>query len=117
VAGDIGAELNTQTIADTDLQAAVPSREEIKDARLEEWKESIQKELQRLVMMASLIRKSIDTAKTQVKKDYYGKKFKKVNAEVLRLVSYLQYMQQLEASQNQPTEVAAHEDTPATEAV
>lgn len=63
---------------------------DLKEARKLQWKNAIESELQLLIIEAAKIRKSITEAKTQYKKDFYGKKFKKINAQVLQYVGALQ---------------------------
>jgi hypothetical protein len=67
-----------------------PEVMDIAKQRLAKWRGAVEQELQSLVQQASEIRRNIDTAKTNVKKQYYAKKFKKVTNEVLQMVATMQ---------------------------
>lgn len=58
-----------------------------------QWSNMIQASLQSLVTEASNIRKKLNESKTSTKKQYYEKKFAKVQREVLQMVGALQRMQ------------------------
>lgn len=60
------------------------------DARLDLWQSAAEAELQDLVQAAAHIRHNITTAKTQVKKQYFEKKFKKVQTDVMRMLTTLE---------------------------
>ncbi len=50
----------------------------------------LQVELRRLMENALKIKKKIDTAKTDYKKNYYGKKLKKNNMEALKVLTAIE---------------------------
>lgn len=56
------------------------------NTRIDQWNHAIDAELQELVEAASNIRRNITEAKTDAKRVYYGKKFKKVQADVMRML-------------------------------
>ena len=60
------------------------------EARLDQWQVAAETELQDLVQQAASIRTNITSAKTQAKKQYFEKKFKKVQADVMRMLVTLE---------------------------
>ncbi len=72
--------------------------------RRAQWKGAIEQELQATVQEAADVRKKITEAKTSYKKQFYGKKFSKMQSKVMQMVSALQ---QFEA-QTAPQQVAPH---------
>jgi hypothetical protein len=65
-------------------------KSEMKKMRMSEWKAMVETELQQRMTVAADIRKIMTESKTSTKRDYYGKKFKKLQGEIYRLVSALQ---------------------------
>ena len=59
----------------------------IKAERLELWRATIDAELQQAITTASELRQKISESKTQLKKDYYNKKFQKVSDTVMQLIA------------------------------
>lgn len=57
------------------------------------WKAAVEQELQELVATASDVRQKINTAKTKTKRDFYQKKFDKIQPRVMQMVAALQHMQ------------------------
>lgn len=98
-------------------QAEPVSREQLIDAvvaqRSDQWKAAVEAELQDLITEASIIRKEISTAKTNTKKKYFEKKFKKVNQEVRQMVAALHRIQQVAAAT--PLTAEANESTSSAE--
>lgn len=72
-----------------------------KDERRAMWRGAVEQELQSLVTEAAKIRKNITESKTSTKREYYTKKFKKCQAQVLQMVGTLQRLQSTEP----PTEI------------
>jgi hypothetical protein len=70
------------------------------EARLDTWQQAATAELQDLVQVAANIRTNITTAKTQTKKQYFEKKFKKVQADVMRMLITLERLK----AETSPTE-------------
>lgn len=66
--------------------------------RIDQWHSVVQAELQSLVKQASAIRKNIDGAKTDYKKQYFKKKFEKCTKEVLSMVATLQRLEERKSS-------------------
>lgn len=60
---------------------------QIKADRIELWRDTIDAELQDAITTASELRQKISESKTQVKKDYYNKKFSKVSDTVMQLIA------------------------------
>lgn len=60
---------------------------QIKADRIELWRDTIDAELQQAITTASEIRQKLSESKTQVKKDYYNKKFQKVSDTVMQLIA------------------------------
>lgn len=60
------------------------------DARLDLWQAAAEAELHDLVQQAAHIRTNITSAKTQTKKQYFEKKFKKVQLDVMRMLTTLE---------------------------
>lgn len=63
------------------------------------WKTVIEAELQDLIGQATKIREQMSSAKTQTKRQYFDKKFKKINAAVMQMVVSLQRLEHLEQEQ------------------
>lgn len=59
----------------------------IKTDRIELWRATIDAELQQAITEAARLRQLISESKTQVKKDYYNKKFQKVSDTVMQLLA------------------------------
>lgn len=59
----------------------------VKEERLELWRQSIDAELQDLITTAAAIRQEISTAKTETKRKYFSKKFKKISDQVVQLLA------------------------------
>jgi hypothetical protein len=66
------------------------NRTEIKKMRMSEWKAMVEDELQKRMALAADIRKIMTEAKTSTKREYYAKKFKKLQGEIYRLLTALQ---------------------------
>jgi hypothetical protein len=60
------------------------------EARIDQWRAAANAELQDLVQTAAAIRTNINNSKTSVKKQYFEKKFKKVQADVMRMLITLE---------------------------
>lgn len=61
--------------------------------RRAQWKGAIQQELQVCVQQAAEIRKKITDAKTKYKKEFYGKKFAKIQSKVMQMIAALQRLE------------------------
>lgn len=70
----------------TSVEAAT-IKESAKKQRMETWRLTIEQELQSLITEAADVRKTINEAKTSVKKKYYTKKFKKISDQVIQLLA------------------------------
>ena len=66
---------------------------ELKENRLNQWKSSVEAELQSLLIEANTIQNLITSSKTTAKKVFYTKKIKKLNQYVLKYVEALQRLQ------------------------
>jgi len=75
---------------------------ETRAERLKLWTDTVQAELQDLIIKATQIREKMNTAKTRTKVEYYGKKFKKISSEVVNLAGTIQKIEELS---KQKTEV------------
>jgi hypothetical protein len=62
----------------------------MKTIRVSEWKAMIEQEIQRLLIEATELRKTINESKTSTKKQYYTKKFKKISIQTVELLTTLQ---------------------------
>lgn len=71
------------------------------------WRGAVEMELRDLIAEASRIRKEIDTAKTNLKKEYFKKKFKKVTTQVMQMLTALERVK----SQQTAIQQAAAEPT------
>jgi glutaredoxin 2 len=65
--------------------------------RIEQWLAAANAELQDDITEASKIRSLIDTSKTQAKKQYYQKKFKKVQTRVFQMLTLAEQLKSKEA--------------------
>ncbi len=63
---------------------------DLKEARLQQWRDAIESDLQLLIVDAAKIRKNITDATTKYKKEFYTKKFNKVSAQVRQHIAALQ---------------------------
>lgn len=54
--------------------------------RLEEWEQTIQSETQQLVKQVTIINSQIASSKTATKRQYYEKKFKKAQADMVSML-------------------------------
>lgn len=66
---------------------AAAIKESARNQRMETWRLTIEQELQALITEAADVRKTINEAKTSVKKKYYTKKFKKISDQVIQLLA------------------------------
>lgn len=73
-----------------DEQPALVESVDLKEARKQQWRTAIEAELQSLIKNAAQIRTKITTAKTKYKKEFYTKKFDKINAQVRQYLGALQ---------------------------
>jgi hypothetical protein len=64
--------------------------QDIKSIRISEWKGMVEQEIQKLMEEAAQLRKTINVSKTDTKKQFYTKKFKKISAETIKMVEALQ---------------------------
>jgi hypothetical protein len=65
-----------------------------------------------LISEAATLRQTMSSAKTQPKKQYFGKKFQKVNAEVMQIVDMLSKMEYINNLKTQATEeIDSNENT------
>jgi hypothetical protein len=76
--------------------------------RRAQWKGAVEQELQACVQEAAGIRQKIATAKTRYKKEFYGKKFAKIQSKVMQMVAALQRLQMQEAQAAKASEPAPH---------
>lgn len=77
---------------------SVDQHQDVKKIRLSEWKGMVEQELQQRMVIAAEIRKTMNEAKTSTKRNYFGKKFRKINDEIYRHVSALQSITAQEAA-------------------
>jgi hypothetical protein len=70
---------------------------EMEAARRAQWRGAVEQELQLCVQEAAGIRKKITDAKTKYKKEFYQKKFTKIQTKVMQMVAALQRLQAQEA--------------------
>lgn len=89
----------------------LPTRAEEEAIRRSQWKQAVEQELQILVSQASVLREKINTAKTNYKKQFYGKKFSKVQTQVMQMVAALQRFQANDQAAAAPTPVTATPET------
>jgi len=73
-------------------------RLELEADRRAQWKGAVEQELQADVQRAAVIRKKISDAKTNYKKEFYGKKFTEIQSKVMQMVAALQRLQAQEVS-------------------
>lgn len=71
------------------------SKEEAKNARLAGIKDEIESKLQYYITEASAIRQKSTGAKTECKRQFYAKKFKKINVAVRESIMALQQIEYL----------------------
>lgn len=84
-----------------------PDIQQTSNSRLAQWRGAVEQELQHLITEASRYRKELDTAKTDVKRRYFKKKFTAVTQQVMQMVATLQRLDAHEKSINEdqmPTE-------------
>lgn len=60
---------------------------DVKADRIELWRQTIDAELQSTITEAASLRQKISEAKTDVKRKYYNKKFKKISDQVMQLLA------------------------------
>lgn len=89
-------------LATKDGKSFIIPASELEDARRAQWKAAIEAELQETVQQAAAIRQKITTAKTNYKKQFYGKKFTKVQGKVMQMLSALQRFQQKKTTLQAP---------------
>ena len=77
--------------------------------RIEEWESVVHQELQDLVQRGSTLRKNIDSSKTDTKKSYYNKKFKKVQQDVMRMLVTLRRLESMKSAKTDVNPVPATE--------
>lgn len=82
-----------------------------REQRLQEWETFIGQELQMLVQRAASIRQNITSAKTAAKRQYFEKKFKKTQQEVMSMVATMERVKQMSAQSRENHE----SDAPTTE--
>lgn len=73
----------------------------LSEQRIAEWTGTVEQELQDLVQQASHIRQNIVGAKTAAKKQYFEKKFKKVQSNVMSMLVTLQRLREMSPKQEQ----------------
>ncbi len=83
-----------------DIQLSNASVDSLTSYRSNQWQSALNGELQHLIEMASICRKAITTAKTETKKKYYSKKFKKIQAEVMQMLVVKQRVDAQQATLN-----------------
>lgn len=79
----------------------------LKDDRIEQWRGTIEQEIQLLISTAADLRQKMSESKTSTKKQYYTKKFKKISDQVMQalaLQSQLPPRPQSEATSTVDTE-------------
>lgn len=81
----------------------LPTRADEEAMRRAQWRQAVEQELQILVSQASVLREKINTAKTNYKKQFYGKKFSKVQTQVMQMVAALQRFQANDQAAAAPT--------------
>ena len=86
--------------------ATTLTNEDMRKAKMSEWKSVIESEVQKMMVTVAELRKKIDGAKTSSKKQYYLKKFKKIQGETISLLNMLHHV-----TKDTPVE-GAHEDEP-----
>lgn len=77
---------------------------QIKADRIELWRDTIDDELQDAITTASQLRQKISESKTQVKRDYYNKKFRKVSDTVMQLLAVKNQLPPAPADTSSPSE-------------
>lgn len=85
----------------------VPNVSDLKVQRLVEIKQMIEGRLQQSISEAARIRSNISTAKTDCKRKFYDKKFKKINTGVREDVLALQQIQYLIAKNTGEVDAAS----------
>ena len=90
----------------------MPSKLEAEAIRRKEWINALQAGLQEQVQKAADIRKKIVEAKTKTKKEYYQKKFNKVQPKVMEMVAMLQRLQAQDKAPPKKEEKHAEEQVP-----
>jgi hypothetical protein len=88
-----------------------PDTQQVLTERTAMWRGAVEQELNALIIEASRIRKEIDSAKTQLKKQYFQKKFKKITTQVMQMLTAL------ERVKAQQAEVQKAVEQPQAEAV
>ena len=75
------------------------SRASLSAERILEWQQTVEQELQELVTTAAQLRQTITSAKTATKKQYFEKKFKKVQHDVMSMLVTLQRLKEMTIEQ------------------
>lgn len=78
---------------------------QIKAERMELWRATIDAELQQSITEAANLRQKILESKTEVKRKYYNKKFKKVSDTVMQLLVVQNQLPPREATTNDNSDV------------
>jgi len=109
---ETGPEVTEATVVKENqtIKYDLPTRADEEAIRRSQWKHAVEQELQILVSQASVLREKINTAKTNYKKQFYGKKFSKVQTQVMQMVAALQRFQANEQA-TAPTPVTATPET------
>lgn len=91
------------------------SRQDVTTDRVEVWKAAVEQELQELVQRASTLRTNITNSKTSTKKSYYNKKFKKVQQDVMSMLTTLQRLRGMSPPETPaPASTEGESDVPVT---
>lgn len=96
----------TAEVEEIDSELGDSTRAHLKDERKAYYAKMIEEDLQILIKEAATIRNKITDAKTVAKKDFYKKKFAKVNAQVRQYVGALHRLGAIsspEGTDNEPT--------------
>lgn len=73
----------------------------IAQERVELWRATIDAELQQSINEAASLRQKISDSKTEVKRKYYNKKFKKVSDTVMQLIAVQSQLPPREAADDE----------------
>jgi glutaredoxin 2 len=82
--------------------------------RIDTWTKTVEQELQSLVGTAATLRKNITEAKTTTKREYYNKKFKKVQGEVMSMLATLQRLREMSSRYDSEGVSDANVEQPST---
>ena len=85
---------SNEIIEDTQTEDKVDAKE----MRLAQWKQAISSELQPFLTEAAKIQNIINKSKTASKKQYYQKKFKKIQQSVLQYADLLQKLEKMDGT-------------------